>query len=294
MADGNMGFSSRLSMAAAGTAIGSYTEAHEFLAESVAKSLDILDTSGMRGTRSHPAERTRDGNFTIGGTIRYHATPNLLDLLLPRINGAAESTDVFALADTIPEFDILIDRVARRFVYAGCKVGRATFRASAGGLLELDVDVTGKTETVSATSFPSISAPTDAPYVFSDGAFTMLSSAREVTDFEITIDNVLDVRFSNSQSATSIIASDRIVTCSLRVPYNSTNADLYGVNTGSAATASFVFTNGTKSVTFTIGTLQIPDRSPVVQSKGELFLQINGIAKMTGSTRELSVTNDPT
>jgi hypothetical protein len=294
MADGVMGFASRLSMAAAGTAIGSYTEAHEFISESLAKAQDIVDTSGMRGTRSHPAERTRDGNFTVGGGIRYHATPALLDLLLPRINGANESTDVFALADTIPEFDVLVERVTKRFQYGGCKVGRATFRCTPGGILELDLDVTGKTETVSATAFPTITAPTDAPYVMSDAAFTMLSAAREVTSFELTIDNFLDVRFSNSQSATSIMASDRVVSCSLTVPYNSTNADLYGVNTGSAAAASFVFTNGTKSITFTIGTLQIPDRSPVISSKGEIFLQINGIAKMTGSTRELSITSDPT
>jgi hypothetical protein len=105
---------------------------------------------------------------------------------------------------------------------------------------------------------------------------------------------MLDVRFSNSQTATSIMASDRLVTCSLTVPYNSTNADLYGINTGAAATASFVFTNGTKSITFAIGTLQVPDRSPIISSKGEVFLQISGIAKMTGSTRELVITSDPT
>ena len=294
MSDGAMGFAARVSMAAAGTAIGSYTEAHEFITESVVKSQDILDTSGIRGTRSHPAERTRDGNSTIGGAIRYHASGNLLDLLLPRILGTAEAADVFALAETVPEFDVLIDRVTKRFQYGGCKVSRATFRCSPGGLLELDVEVAGKTETVSATSFPSISAPTDAPYVMSDAVFTMLAATREVTSFELTIDNMLDVRFSNSQSATSIVAGDRVVTCTLTVPYNSTNADLYGVNTGSAAAASFVFTNGTKSITFTIGTLQIPDRSPVVTSKGEVFLQISGVAKMTGSTRELSITSDPT
>ena len=148
----SMGHQSRLSLAAGGTAIGSYTEAYEFLTESLRKQLTIVDTAGLRGTRSHPAERTRDGTYAVGGGLQFHATPAMLDLLLPRILGANEATDVFALAETLPEFDVLIDRVAKRFVYAGCQVNRATFRAAAGGPLELDLDVIGKTEVVSATA----------------------------------------------------------------------------------------------------------------------------------------------
>ena len=48
----SIGTQSRLSMAAPGTAIASYTEAHEFAGESLAKSLTILQTAGIRGTRA--------------------------------------------------------------------------------------------------------------------------------------------------------------------------------------------------------------------------------------------------
>ena len=294
MADGSMGHQARLSMAAAGTAIGSYTEAYEFVSESVRKSLTILDTSGIRGTRSHPKERTRDGTYTVSGQIRMHATPAMLDLLLPRILGANESTDVFALAETLPEFDLLIDRVAKRFVYGSCKINRATFRCQAGGLLELDLDVVGKTETVSATSFPSISAPTDPPYVFADAVITLLSSARIVTQWELTIDNAIDARFSNSQTATSLNVTDRIVTCNMTVPYTSSEVDLYGINTGSAAAATMVFTNGGYSTSFAIANLQIPDNSPTVEAKGEILLQLSGTAKKSSTTNELIVTHDST
>lgn len=294
MPDGSMGHQSRMSFAAAGTAIGSYTEAHEFVSEGLRKSLTILDTSGIRGTRSHPKERTRDGTYTVGGQIRMHATPAMLDLLLPRILGANESTDVFALAETLPEFDVLIDRVAKRFVYGSCKVSRATFRCQAGGLLELDLDIVGKTETVSATAFPTITAPTDAPYVFADAVCTLLSSARIVTQWELTIDNAIDARFSNSQTATSLNTTDRIVTCNLTVPYTSVEVDLYGINTGSAAAATFVFTNGGYSTSFAIANLQIPDNSPTVESRGEILLQLSGVAKKSSTTNELIVTHDST
>ncbi len=290
----SMGHQSRLSLAAGGTAIGSYTEAYEFLTESLRKQLTIVDTAGLRGTRSHPAERTRDGTYAIGGGLQFHATPAMLDLLLPRILGANEATDVFALAETLPEFDVLIDRVAKRFVYGGCQINRATFRAAAGGPLELDLDVIGKTEVVSATAFPSITAPVDPPYVWQDCVCTVNGSARVVTQWDLTIDNALNARFSNSQTATDIHSTDRIVTVNLTVPYTSSEVDLYGVNTGGAAAATFVFTNGNYSTTFSIAKLQVPDQSPVVDGRGEILLQLQGVAKQSSTTKELIITHDST
>src|SRR5688572_4980982 len=100
MPDSSQGSQTKLSLAAAGTAIGSYTEAYEFVSESLQKQAAILDTAGIRGTRSHVSERTRAGTYRVQGTINFHPTPAMLDLLLPRILGANEATDVFALAET--------------------------------------------------------------------------------------------------------------------------------------------------------------------------------------------------
>ena len=294
MADASMGHQSRLSMAAAGTAIGSYTEAYEFRTEGLRAAREIVETSGIRGTRSMPIERTRDGTVRINGTIAFHATPSMLDLLLPRIMGSAEVADVFAVSETLPEFDVLIDRVAKRFVYAGCKVGRATFRATAGGALELDLEITGKSETVSATAFPSITAPVDPPYIWSDAVCTVEGLARVVTRWELSVDNQLNARFSNSNNATDIQTQGRVVTVSMTVPYTSDEVDLYGINASGASGATFVLTNGGRSLTFTVGALAVPDSSPVVGGPGEILLEMSGIAKSTGSTKELSITSDST
>ena len=294
MADASMGHQSRLSMAAAGTAVGSYTEAYEFRTEGLRAAREIVETSGIRGTRSMPIERTRDGTVRINGTIAFHATPAMLDLLLPRIMGSAEVADLFAVAETLPEFDVLIERVAKRFVYAGCKVARATFRATAGGALELDLEITGKSETVSATAFPAITAPTDPPYTWSDAVCTVEGSARVVTRWELSIDNQLNARFSNSNTATDIHTQGLVVTVSMTVPYTSDEVDLYNINSSGASGATFVLTNGGRSITFTIGALAVADSSPVVGGPGEILLEMNGIAKSSGSTKELSITSDST
>jgi len=289
----SMGWASRLSMGATGTAVGSFTEAIEIVSENLKKTGTILDTNGIRGTRSHASERTAAGTYAIGGQITLHPTPAVLDLLLPRILGANASGTTFALADTLPEFDVLVDRGAKRFVYGSCKIGKATFTGSAGQLIQLVLDIVGKTETVSATSFPSITAPTDSPYVFHQGALTLVSSARQFFDFEAVIDNVLATRFANSESATDISPTDRIVSLKATTPFTSDEVDLYNqALLGSAG--SLAFTNGGRSVTFTYGKLQFPDNSPVVAGKEEIPLTLDGIARMTSTTRELVVTNDST
>jgi hypothetical protein len=291
MTSASMGFAARLSMAAPGTPQNGYTEAHEFLSESLACTHTILETAGLRGTRSHPAERTRDGLSRVGGAIRYHATPLLLDLLLPRILGAAESSDQFALAETVPEFDVLIDRVARRFLYAGCKVNRAVFKGAAGGLLELTLELAGKTETVSSEAFPEIAAPADPPYVFHDAVLTLAGQPRAIMQFELTIDNALAVRYGNSRWATDLSARDRVVTLACTLPFTAGEADLYGANSSGAAAAALAFTNGGYALSFQIARLQIPDQSPIVEEKGEIRFRLDGAARMLGSAPELLVTN---
>jgi hypothetical protein len=287
----SIGTQSRLSMAAPGTAIASYTEAHEFAGESLAKSLTILQTAGIRGTRSHPAERTRDGTYSVAGTIHYHCSKGLLDLLLPRILGGG-SSPTFTLAETLPFFDVLIERVADRFVYSNCKVNRARFKARASGLLELALELVGETETVSATAFPAIAPPTDAPYVWQDCIVTLNAISRVVTEFELLVDNHLTARFSNSQTATDLYPTDRTIGLTCTVPFTGDNADLYGANTAGAAAGSLVFTNGAHSVSFSLAQVQFPDHSPTVLNKGEIFLRLDGTAKKSGSTSELVVVNN--
>lgn len=291
MAEASMGHQARLAAAAAGTAVGSFNEPYEFTRESLRKTGAILDTSGIRGSRSHVGERTRFGTYEVGGVISLYATPEMLDKWLPRILGAAESADTFALAETLPEFAVLIDRIAKRFLYDNCKVNTARFRGSAGGLVTLDLDIMGRTETVSATAFPSLAMPTDPPYVMQDGVLTLQSGARKFTQFEIIIDNALVRRFSNSETATDISPSDRIITFRCSTPFTSDEAELYGQALAGAA-ASLVFTNGGYSTTFSFAALQFPDRSPVVAGKREIPLELEAIARKSGSTDELVVTHD--
>lgn len=295
MADGAMGHQARLYVepGASPHTFDSSSESYEFVREGLRKSAEILDTNGITGSRSHKKERTRAGLNRIGGTILLHPSPNDLELWLPRIMGSAS---VGVLAETLPSFGVLKDLGTTRHEYKDCKVNRATFRGQAGGLVEMELDILGKSE-ATGTSAPSVSlgvAADDAPYVHTDLAVSLAAAAREVFDFEITIDNRLEARFVNNVNATALNATDRIITVRATTPWTADEDDLYDVATAGIA-ATFTFTNGTLSTLFSFAALQIPAETPVVERReGEIRFTINGTARMSGSTRELVVTNDAT
>lgn len=270
------------------------SERYAFLSESIRKLGTIVESEGIRGTRSRHEVMTREGTYEVGGEIVLEPSPLDLDLWLPRILGAAESTDTFALAETLPAFGVLVDREGGTFEYTDCKVNKATFRAGANGLVQLALDIFGVTE-VTGTSAPAVSLGTAAgnyPYIFHDGVLTLQSSARAMMDFELVIDNRLSRRFTNSQTATDLTAQDRLITLRTTNPFTATEMSaLYNQAVGGAA-GTLVFTNGNCSTTFTFGKLQVPAESPSIRGKQEVPLTLNMTARMTGSTRELVVTHD--
>lgn len=279
---------------AAAHTFDSSSERYEILSESLVKRGTIIDTNGIRGTRSHASARTRAGIYEVGGTIVMPVSPLMLDLWLPRILGANESTDTFALAETLQPFGVLVNRVGGLFEYTDCYVGRATFRGQQGSGITLELDIRGATE-VTGTAAPSVAlshASNNAPYQFYEAVFNLFGGARVTTEWELVIDNMLDVRFANSQSATNIQPSDRIITQRTRHPFTSTEMSaLYGL-AAAGATGSTVITMGGMSTTFTFAILQSPDNSPSIQGKTEIPLAIECVARETSGTKELVVTHD--
>lgn len=269
------------------------SEAHPFLSEALAQTEEHLDGNGARGTRSAYANRVRSGNKTIGGTIGLNVTPGQLALLLPRIMGGAGPV----LAETLPVFGVMVDRGSKVFTYSDCVINRATFRASAGGLLELELDIFGVSETVGASgSFPALTITetlADQPLTFMDGVFELPSTV-EVTAFELTIDNAVVRRFANSTEATALTPGDRIVTTSLTVPWNDSYAALYADGIAGVV-GQYAITNGTTSLLIDLPAVQIPRQTPVFAARnGETFLTLAGNCRRTVAAAEVSMTLDAT
>ncbi|MEX0675966.1 MAG: phage tail tube protein [Pirellulales bacterium] len=273
-----------------------------FTSESIVKRGVIVERAGLRGTRSHRADDTRVGPYAVGGRLVLEPTPEDLAIWLPRILGADPNGTTYDLDETLPSFSLSIDRVAKVFIYAGCKVNRATFRGAQGGLLRLTLDIVAQSETVAAAgTFPSLSPSVSQPYIFSDLALTLASTAREVKEFELVIDNgVMTDRFMNSLVIVNAPEGDRTITLQTMHAWASENTNLYAQALAGAA-GTLQLTNalgGTPPTgyrtTFSFATLQVPDRSPNVPGRDEFFLNLEMVARQVGGTPELTVTHDST
>ena len=286
----------------------------EFTQCSLGKQGTVLDASeaGMRGTRSRQNNRTLEGNYVVGGSFTINPSPNDLDALLTMIMGGTESTgDVFNLTEALPVFSASVrygDATEGTGVtnsYIGLMVSRATFRGSAGGFLELEMECVGLTSVEDAVD-PTDTLGTgtgDQPYIMSDsvtGFDLKTVDNLEVKSFELVIDNVIESRSVNSQTVTKNIPTDRIVSLSVTTPWTSVEQPMLGIDTAGSipgdteATIRFQHALNSHSLTFQFGQLVAPQEFPSINDKGELDLVTNHIARHDGSRLELVITNDNT
>jgi hypothetical protein len=287
------GFASQLAIGAG----SGPTTGFEFNSCGVAKTVQHIDATGIRGTRSHMAARTRKGNESIGGPIDMSPSPEELAALLPWILGAVASGNTYALAETLPSRYVTVDKTEKVMAYDGCMVNKATFSASEGTEMKLALEVVGKTETpANAGSLTGVTYQGTEPLLFTDSVLTILSVARSVKEWSLTIDNQLAVEFYNSTTATRIVPQDRLITFNASVPYFG-NTDLYDIAIAGDPT-TLVLTAGGYVLTFAFAALQYPQQALTVQGKTELMLPLQGTARATISggtiTRELITTLDST
>lgn len=268
----------------------------EFLSESLTKRTQIIDTAGIRGTRSHKSERTRFGLTSVGGSLLMCPTAQELDPLFDWMiatGTGATSGRTFALTEAQPERYIQVLKDIKTHTYDGCKVARWSLSSSEGSQpLQLSLDVVGKTETVTDDSVvPAFTYLDGSHFNHFDAVFTFGGATREVTSIDVTCDNALDVKFHNSRTATGIDPQDRIITVSAVVPWNDTNVDLYAQALAGAA-ATIVWTNGAYVLTMTFATLQCPDETPTVPGRAGFPLTLNMVARTLSTTKELVVLLD--
>ena len=282
------------------------SEIYDFLYEGVQKRGRIIGGRAITGSRSQYAMPTREGHYQIGGPLATYTNSADLDLWLPRILGAAESTNTFELAETIPAFGMLIDRVGGILQYDDLVVNSCLWKAQAGPgdsepeFVEQVLTVVGKTETL-GTSWPGTpptlsTAANRGSYILSDSVLTVGGTTFAIKSCVMLVDNRVRARWVNSLSATELCPSDRIVMLRVYLPFTaSSDAVFSGIYQHASqltgVTSDITFTNGSYSTKFAFTGLQWAKTSPVVKGKTEILLPVTFIARKTSTTSELIVTN---
>jgi hypothetical protein len=261
------------------------------LSESLRLTEDIADMTGLRGTRSRFATRSRVVRERVGGSIVLN--PNSVELanLLPLILGTAVSTITYALAEALTAFSIQVDRSTKVFTYAGCAVNSATFRVASGQPLELTLDLVGRTETVGNSGSGAGLTPTETthPYIASDLVLTINSVAHQCSEMTITISNFIDTeRYFNTLNLVTAQATDRLITLSAMLPYGDSSVLYDAGSAGYATTAVLTNTAEACALSFSMPALEIPAESPTANGRGEIMLPINGVARVASGGAALS------
>lgn len=279
----------------AGATIDSGAKPLELTSHTLQKKQTLLNTQGVYGTRSQRGERTRISQEVVAGSLVLPWSPASGAVLLPFVLGANASGTTFALAETLPEFVVQIDAATAVYTYANLVATKGTWRAQPGGFVEFTLDVMGQDESAGAAgSGQSLTAPLDQPYLLSDAVLTLDGDAYTIFNIELSVDNKVQSRFGNSVTATRNAPADlREVAISFDNPFTSNEVALYNDALGGVAIV-LALTNGTVSTTFTMAYVEFPSMTPIMAGKSEMPLKMQGIARMTGSTKELVVVHDST
>jgi len=281
------------------------SEAYDFLYETMQAKKRIVGTRSIVGSRKQLVERTRSGTYATGGRLSMYMNPADLDAWLPRILGAAAAGDTFATAETVPSFQMLIDKVGGILRYDTCYVNRAIFRARGGpgedegDLVEMILEIMATSETAGESwpgSPPSISVAANRdPFLFGEGVLTVNSNTHAINDFVLVIDNHLQPRWANSLTPTEICPTNRTIILRTTNPYTTTNdTQLYDTASIDGLAGTLQFTNGTISTTFTFTGLQWGNQSPTVRGKREIPLYLDMYGRGKGGSADIEVTNDAT
>lgn len=280
------------------------SENYSILYEDIKSRRILQGNTGITGTRSRWAGKVRTHSYLVSGRVAMQVSPKELTAWLPRIFGGAISGTDVPLADTLPEFDLLIDRESDIYKYVDCQVVNAIIRGSSseGGekedLIELIMTIVGKSETNGQSWSGSIPALTvdanDAPYGFWEGVLTVDSAALPMDQFVLSVDNGLAVRFRNSLTPTCIRATDRIVKLAAQMPFTTTSHAKALASNTAAVTGSLVFTNAGMSTSFAFAALRNIYTTPTIPGRSEIPLQAEFEAYRTVSTAEVVITHDAT
>lgn len=267
------------------------SEPFEFVRESFRLVRNHIHSNGITGSRSRRQHRTRDGIRAASGQIVMHPTPTELDLLWPRILGGTTAAGVTDVANTLPKFQVMIDRVEKVFSYTDCVISRAVITGEQGQPITLTLDIEGEDRTVgNSGTFPALTLPTDNIFIFSDLTFTY-STARSFRGFSLTLDNFVDGdRYFNSQVRQEMVPHDRQVTLSMMGPFDSGTSDLLDYAVAGSA-ASLVMTDGSTTYTFDFANMKYETDDPVVEGKSEIMMPMERFTSFhDGSNSELKVT----
>jgi len=279
-----------------------------FFRESLQKRQRIGHPDLIIGSREEISERARFGPIFYGGWVVFPLSAGFADFFFPWILGSDESTNTFALAETLQTFGMLVDKVTGVHEFYNGHVNRAIITGRQNGPEGSPNWLTCAVQCIfrsylapgSSEAYPSVTLGVTgdlAPLVFEDsdsGGTSQLvlgGAAREYKSFVLDINNHIEPRYVNALEPTALCPTRRTINLTTTHPYDSGTSALYNAAVAGAA-GTLTFSNSSTSILFTFATLQADILTPVVSGKREIDLELKMSARRLSSIGSLVVTVD--
>lgn len=273
-----------------------------FLTDNLRATYQRVEDEGLRGVRNRFVNRVAQGLIPVAGSITAEPSPMEWDFWLQLITGGTKSGTSIPLADTLQPVAFASLRGPKWYQYDGCVCGSAEISsAGPGKKLSLNASILGQTETENGTSFPSVAYDTQDVYMHHQLAVTLGGSVSggsltggtlyKPERASVKIDNAVQVKYRNSQTATALVAGDRMVDVTLAIPFTSEEAALYQ-SCRSPFAASLVWTMGGYSLSMIFPALIAQTATPIVGGGvNEIVLELNCRAYKSGAENEIQIFN---
>lgn len=303
-------FVSRASTSPRNFATAGDIERWDFLSESLRDRAKIEPNLGITGTLSQIGERTKETAHPVDGVLVSNPSPLWFHNWMSSILGGAGSTSLgvttFLPANSLPDSDILLNKVNGIFQYNQCYVNRAIISGKSGrgetvSPIQIALELVCKTETEQLISYtlPTTSLPVgDDARVYSFDADTALNFTIDGTPtdvemkwFQLYIDNNITRRWVNSPNATSFCSGQRTIALRAGCAYTSANSG-YRAKLQAGVPGYLRFQISADYYTkFTFPNLKAFVPTPVVQGKQEIETDFPLIAYTLAGAPEVTVTN---
>lgn len=289
------------------------SERNDFIAETMTAVRYFQGRRLITGSLSQYASAIRRHSYMVQGVLVAQVGASQLHQWLPRAMWTPTPfTTNYTMGDdpTNHEFDMLIYRDNGIFRYNNCLVNRLVLRGmneegrQPGNeeLIEMIVSIFAKTETINGEAWPNPEPALNtgvewSPYNQWEGSFEFNGNDTKFNRFELSIDNRLKPIFNNSETAQCFRSQGRSVMLQTDNPFTAATLTdaVAALNAGVVGTLAFDHENDESiSTTFFFPHLRNNYRSPTVQGKGEVRLDLNLEAFHTGAAQELLVVNDNT
>ena len=262
--------------------------------ETLANAINAVDVPGLHGQRSRiktqRVQTTKDprGGFNING-VKVADMDILAELILGDF-GSGSSWPV----DTLQSATLLVDKVHKRFQYAGCKFASAEFTSSASDqALKLAAEVVAMTCTEQdAAMTPSFSA--QSPLLHRQATLVIGSDEAYIDEITTRIENTLNEEaFRNSQTRKTIWAEgDRVVNGSFSLDWNAANYHVYEKFLAHTWAALRVeYNDGTRSLIFLMPNVCYPVDAPQIAGRESMLMTANfeAQASVAGANDEIQI-----